>query len=116
MRRRLLLWWRRWWWALVGAGALFLALFGGRWSRWSLRQRKSHASALRRSYEARIEAEIVKRRLDEDAEAQVRQIRADLEADLGRVKLKQADREAALAADADELVEAYRRRASRLGR
>lgn len=111
-----LAWLRHWWWILVAVVIFLVALFGRQWSGWRVRRRRSGDNALRRAHEARVDAQMAKRRIDADAEREIRQIREDLEADMGAIELTKADRAAALAKDADQLLEAYRRRASRLGR
>jgi uncharacterized membrane protein len=101
---------------LLAAGALlvFVAILFGR-RRWTKRARAGVSEALRRAHEADVEVEVAKRKLDQEAEAEIAQIRRTLAEEVSEIELRTADRRAKLTDDGDELLEAYRRRARELG-
>lgn len=70
---------------------------------------------LRRAHEAEVRAELAKRRISREAEAEVQAIRAGLREDLGEITARRIDRVAALTRDGDELLEVYRLRARGYG-
>ena len=94
---------RRYWW-LFAAGVVLVVLV-------VLRRRYGTPPAsgfLRRAHEADVDARLAKRRLDAEAEKEIRAIRTGLEADLGRLEVERIDRAAELREDPAELLEFYR--------
>jgi len=100
---------RRFWW-LVFAG--FVALV------YLLRRRQQPAIAaelLRKAHEADVDAQFAKRRLDDQAEEEIRQIRRGLSDVLGDIEAKKVDDVAKLEKDSSKLLELYRAQGRELG-
>jgi len=103
---------RRYWWLVLAA------LLGIVWAfsrRRSDRVGDGVADLLRRAHAADVDAELAKRKLDAEAEAEVRQIRDSLKTDLQQSELEEIDDRAKLAKDPDELLRYYRGRAREEG-
>ncbi len=102
---------RRYGW-LLAAGVVILFGF---WI-WPVRRRGPALGVklLRRAHEADVDAELAKRKLDADAEKEVREIRAALATKLEKVELEKVDKRARLANDPGELLRYYRARGAEL--
>lgn len=98
--------WRYLWLFLAGCVLFF-----------TLRKRSGprlSAELLRRAHEADVDAELAKRRLNEETEQEIRAIRADLAGKLETVELEKLDHRARLASDPGELLRYYRSRGREL--
>ena len=98
---------RRWWWLLLAGFLVFLTM-GRR------RSVGLSAELLRRAHEADMDAELLRRRLNEESAQEIRQIRAELKQKLEAVEVAKIDQKAKLASDPGELLRYYQERGREL--